>query len=225
MEYDENGVSIVPLEFKKEIFEEARKDFRYEEYVRGCLNCGVCTGGCPPHRFFDFSPRIVLQNMKSKDPELIWTMMDEYVWACFQCFTCAMICPFLNNPGGVIAILREIAVRRGFESAKKVLKPYSRVLLKLTAYGNQLSPDMIQPDFFPDWGPHIGYASTDLAAKRKAIPMPTLQVTNLAWDVAPETMKELYDIFDEAGVFKIIEAVDPSLYEIIQDIVDDVRSS
>ena len=31
MEYDENGVSIVPFEFKKEIFEEAKKDFRYEE--------------------------------------------------------------------------------------------------------------------------------------------------------------------------------------------------
>lgn len=225
MDYDENGVSIVPFEFKKEIFEEVQADFRYEEYVKGCLNCGVCTGGCPPHRFFDFSPRIVLQRLKSKDPDLIWTMMDEYIWACFQCFTCAMICPFLNSPGGVIAILREIAVRRGFESAKKVLKPYSRVLLKLTAYGNQLSSDMIQPDFFPDWGPHIGYASEDLAIKRKAIPMPTLQVTNLAWDVAPEAMKELYDIFDEAGVFKIIEAVDPSLYEIIEDIVDDIRNS
>ena len=48
MEYDENGVSIVPSEFKKDIFEEAKKDFRYEEYVLGCLNCGVCTGGCPP---------------------------------------------------------------------------------------------------------------------------------------------------------------------------------
>ena len=54
MKYDENGVSIVPAELKKEIFEEARKDFRYEEYVRGCLNSASAPADARPTDFSIF---------------------------------------------------------------------------------------------------------------------------------------------------------------------------
>ena len=122
-------------------------------------------------------------------------------------------------------IMREVAVWRGMEAVHRLLKPYGRVLLKVLSLGNQLTPDMIQPDFFPDWGPKIPWSSTDLAIKRKAIPVYTLQVTTSAWRVSPETSYELYTIYEETGVFKLIEQIDPNLYEVVADMVEEVRDT
>jgi len=53
---------------------------------------------------------------------------------------------------------------------KDLLKPYGRALLKVMTTGNQLSADMLQPDFFPDWGPETLDNMGNLRAKRMAIP-------------------------------------------------------
>lgn len=53
---------------------------------------------------------------------------------------------------------------------KDLLKPYGRALLKVMTTGNQLSADMLQPDFFPDWGPKMLDNMGNLRAKRMAIP-------------------------------------------------------
>ena len=50
-------------------------------------------------------------------------------------------------------LMREAAIKHGMESAKNVLRPFSRVMLKLISTGNQLSPDMINADRFPGLGP------------------------------------------------------------------------
>ncbi|CAB1128194.1 CoB--CoM heterodisulfide reductase subunit C [Candidatus Hydrogenisulfobacillus filiaventi] len=200
-----------------------KSDIRYHEVIHGCLNCGICSGSCPSHRFFDYSPRIVIQTVLNGDAEKVKEMMDEYIWACAQCYTCALRCPFHNSPGGLVMIMREVAVWRGMPAVSRLLKPYGRVLLKVLSIGNQLTPDMIQPDFFPDWGPKIPWSSTDLAIKRKAIPVYTLQVTTSAWKVSPETSYELYTIYEETGIFKLVEDVDPNLFEVVNDMVQELR--
>ena len=61
--------------------------------------------------------------------------------------------------------MREVAIKHGMQSAKDVLRPFGRVMLKLITTGNQLSPDMIQPDHFPDWGPNIQKVEGDGSLK------------------------------------------------------------
>ena len=75
---------------------------------------------------------------------------------CAQCYTCAARCPFGNSPGGLVMLMREVAIKHGMQSAKDVLRPFSRVMLKLISTGNQLSPDMINARSFRRLGPqHI----------------------------------------------------------------------
>ncbi len=81
-----------------------------------------------------------------------------------------------------------------------MLRPFSRVMLKLISTGNQLSPDMITKDGFPDWGPNISKVDAPLKILRKAIPMPTLHTTKTAWEVNLKTSVELYTIWEETGV-------------------------
>lgn len=210
-----------PHELARKIFSEMRGDFRYREFVLGCLNCGECTTGCPAARFYDFSPREMLQIAMSDDPDVLLDAMQEKIWACCQCYTCNMRCRFGNDIAGIISVMRELAVRNGLESAKEVLKPASRSLLKVMTHGTQVSPDMIQPDFFIDWDPKAVSKAGDLVTLRKAIPIDVLQVTDSSWEVSMQTALELAQIYEESGVLDMLRSLDPDLVEMIVDIISD----
>nr|WP_297364135.1 4Fe-4S dicluster domain-containing protein [Acidiferrobacter sp.] len=207
----------------REIYDDIRNDFRYDMELNGCLNCGVCTATCPAAHFYDFSPREIVQLLWTENVEQIYDAMQEKIWACAQCMTCAARCPFKNSPGGLIAIMREVSIKHGMQSAKDVLRPFGRVMLKLITTGNQLSPDMIQPDHFPDWGPNIQKVEGDLKVLRKAIPVRTLQTTDTAWEVSLKTSVEMYTIWEMTGVMDALQIVDENLFDVIEDFIDEKR--
>ena len=63
-------------------------------------------------------------------------------------------------------------------------------MLKLISTGNQLSPDMINADGFPDWGPNVSKVDAPLKVLRQAIPMPTLNTTATAWEATQSGLEE-----------------------------------
>jgi heterodisulfide reductase subunit C len=192
----------VPQAELEEIFKDIQSDLRYDHELNGCLNCGICTATCPAAHYYDFSPREIVQ--------LLWTENLAR-------------CPFDNSPGGLVMLMRETAIKHGMQSAKNVLRPFSRVMLKLISTGNQLSPDMINPDHFADWGPNISKIDAPLKLLRQAIPMPTLNTTATAWEVNLKTSVELYTIWEETGVLKQLETIDENLFDVISDIMDEKR--
>ena len=120
-------------------------------------------------------------------------------------------------------LMRETAIKHGLQSAKDVLRPFSRVLLKVISTGNQVSPDMIKPDPFADWGPNISKVEAPLKVLRQAIPVPTLNTTETSWEVNLKTSIELYTIWEMTGVLDQLEAVDENLFDVITDIMDEKR--
>src|SRR5689334_5352665 len=148
-------VAPVPFEKLGKIFDDIRSHPLYDHELHGCLNCGICTATCPSAQYYDYSPREIVQLLWTQNLEGIYDAMQEKIWACAQCYTCAARCPFQNSPGGLIMLMRETAIKHQMKSAKDVLRPFSRVMLKLISTGNQLSPDMINRDHFADWGPNI----------------------------------------------------------------------
>ncbi|HXV12253.1 MAG TPA: 4Fe-4S dicluster domain-containing protein [Burkholderiales bacterium] len=207
----------------QEIFQDIKSDLRYDHELNGCLNCGICTATCPSAHFYDFSPREIVQLLWTENVEQIYDAMQEKIWACAQCMTCASRCPFKNSPGGLIAIMREVSIKHGMQSAKDVLRPFGRVMLKLITTGNQLSPDMIQSDHFPDWGPNIQKVEGNLKTLRKAIPVRTLQTTATSWEVSLKTSVEMYTIWEMTGVLKQLETMDENLFDVIQDFIEEKR--
>jgi heterodisulfide reductase subunit C len=119
--------------------------------------------------------------------------------------------------------MRETAIKHNMESARNVLRPFSRVMLKLISTGNQLAPDMINRDHFADWGPNISKIDAPLKLLRKAIPMPTLNTTATAWEVNLKTSIELYTIWEMTGVLKQLQTIDQNLFDVITDIMDEKR--
>lgn len=211
----------VSYEEKERLFLEVKNDPRYEDFLYGCYECGICVSTCPSARFYDYSPRVIAQAMAREDIERVYDIIAEDIWNCAQCFSC-LRCPRGNNPGGLVTLLREVAVKNGLQETKDVLQGYSRVIYKVMLKGNQVSPDMLQPDFFPDWGPWVGQFSANMPVWRKAIPVDTLRgVTDAAWKTNRKTLLELYTIWFETGNMDIIKEIDEGLYDLLADVMQE----
>jgi len=214
------GHEDVPLAEKQRLFDEVVADMRYPDYLYGCYECGICVAACPSARFYDFSPRRVAQATAREDVELVYQQMEEDIWECSQCFSCVR-CPRGNNPGGIITILREVAVNNGLGSARGALEGYSRIIYKIMSTGTQVSPDMLQPDAFPDWGPEVKDVSDNLDLWRRALPPETMHTTSTGWDVADKTLIELYLIWFETGALEMIRDVDEGLHMILEEVMEE----
>ncbi len=211
----------VSYEEKLRLWEEVKADERFPDYLYGCYECGICVAACPSARFYDFSPRKIAQAAGRQDVELIFEQMNDDVWNCSQCFSCNR-CPRNNSPGGLITILREVAVNNGLKSAQQALEGYSRIVYKIMGTGTQVSPDMLQPDAFPDWGPQVKQVSDELDLWRRALPPETLHTTKTGWHVDDQTLIELYLIWYNTGVMDMIANVDEGLNLILSDVMEEM---
>jgi len=210
----------VPYEEKERLFNEVKADLRFSDYLYGCYECGICVAVCPSARFYDFSPRRITQAVAREDVELVYEQMNGEVWECSQCFSC-LVCPRKNNPGGIITIMREVAVKNGLHSAKEALEGYSRIIYKIMSTGTQVSPDMIRPDAFPDWGPNAKETADNLEVWRRAMPPDTMHTTSSSWEVDDKTLTELYLIWHLTGVLDMIKTLDESLHMILVDVMEE----
>jgi heterodisulfide reductase subunit C len=210
----------VPLAEKQRLFDAVRADERYPTYLHGCYECGVCVGACPSARYYDFSPRRIAQAATREDVELFYQQMVEDIWDCSQCFSC-LRCPRGNNPGGVVTLMREVAVNNGLDSAKQAMKGYTRIIYKILSTGTQIAPDMLSAEAFPDWGPTVVQIADNLDIWRRALPPETLHTTSISWDVAEKTLLELYIIWDKTGALDVIADLDPDLHELLEEIMED----
>ncbi len=214
------GYADVTYEVKEDLFRQVKADMRFPDYLYGCYECGICVAVCPSARFYDFSPRRIAQAVAREDVELVYQQMQEDIWECSQCFSC-LRCPRGNNPGGIILIMREVAINNGLASAREALEGYSRIIYKIMSTGTQVSPDMLQPDAFPDWGPEVKDVSDNLALWRRALPPETHHTTSTGWDVDEKTLVELYLIWFHTGALDMIKDVDEGLHMILQDVMEE----
>lgn len=214
------GFDDVSFEEKERLFGLVKADMRFPDYLYGCYECGICVAACPSARFYDFSPRRIAQAAGREDVELIYQQMQEDVWECSQCFSCVR-CPRGNNPGGIILVMREVAVNNGLASAREALEGYSRIIYKIMSTGTQVSPDMLQPDAFPDWGPEVKDVSDNLDLWRRALPPETHHTTSTGWDVDEKTLLELYLIWFHTGALDMIREVDEGLHMILQEVMEE----
>ena len=210
----------VPYEEKQRLFNEVQADFRIDQYLHGCYECGICVAACPSARFYDFSPRKITQAVAREDLDLFYVFLNDSVWDCSQCFSCDR-CPRENSPGGLITVMREVAVKNGLASAREALEGYGRIVYKIMSTGTQVSPDMIRPEAFPDWRPNAKETSDNLEVWRKAMPPETMHTTSMSWDVDDKTLTELYLIWHMTGVMDMIKAIDEGLHMILVDVMEE----
>lgn len=142
----------------RNLLEELKKDIRYQEGLKACINCGTCTAICPAAAVSDYDPRIVVDDVQQDDENLIKQLLtSDTIWRCGECLSCKTRCPRGNVPGYIIQALRALSVESGLfkeseEGRKQTLLAHS-IGNHMLEYGYCVYFDALNTEDFPEQGP------------------------------------------------------------------------
>ncbi|MHA1730256.1 MAG: CoB--CoM heterodisulfide reductase subunit C [Promethearchaeota archaeon] len=78
------------------------------ERIKGCYQCGTCTGGCPAGRSTAMRTRVVVRKALLG---IETVLSDPDIWMCSTCYTCLERCPRNIPITNVIIMLRNLATQ------------------------------------------------------------------------------------------------------------------
>jgi heterodisulfide reductase subunit C len=180
---------------RKDLVERILNDPRMHDHKDGfesCIQCGVCTSGCPAARFTEYSPRETARRALDGDETLL---TDDTVWYCFYCYTCQSRCPRHNSVAVINQVIRGMQVESGY-GVKHVAM--------FAAWGEQYydkgmggTPQV----FFQDIADMCGPKWKDFVAHRDEI----REMLGLGTEYPSEkAAKELATIMDATGFRKLL---------------------
>jgi heterodisulfide reductase subunit C1 len=134
------------------------KDIRFEEGLKACMNCGVCTAICPAAEFYNYDPRQVVDTVQSGDNDEIEKLLkSETIWYCGECMSCKTRCPRGNAPGLVIMALRRLSQDLGFfvesEKGRQQFAIKRTVGENIFKYGYCVAAYAVSPEMHLEQGP------------------------------------------------------------------------
>lgn len=140
-------------------YEMLMHDIRFEEGLKACMNCGVCTAICPAAEFYNYDPRNVVDKVQTRDDDEIESLLkSDLIWYCGECMSCKTRCPRGNAPGLVIMALRGLSQDLGFfvesEKGRQQLAIKRTVGEAIINKGYCIHLDMVTPELHPEQGPN-----------------------------------------------------------------------
>jgi heterodisulfide reductase subunit C1 len=140
------------------LYNKLSEDIRFEEGLKSCMNCGMCTAICSAAEFYNYQPRYILDIVQSKDDERIEELLkSDAIWYCGECMSCKTLCPRGNTVGLVIMALRALSQELGYfvESEKGRQQLFMKRVIGgwIINHGYCLYLEGIGTDMYPEQGP------------------------------------------------------------------------
>ena len=182
-----------------------KSDVRYEESLKACMNCGICTAICPAAEFYDYDPRRICDTVQRGDEEQVEKLLrSDTIWYCGQCMSCKPRCPRGNVPGAVINILRKVSQEMGYykdsHMGRQQVDLMAGIGNNILEIGYCVHPDRVYPEKHPEQGPvwewyikNIKAVAPKFGANYHGEGAGALRT------ITPETMEELRNIFRVTG--------------------------
>jgi len=181
------------------------EDVRFEEGLKACMNCGVCTAICPAAEFYNYDPRKIVDLVQSRDnAEIIRLLKSDTIWYCGECMSCKTRCPRGNTPGFVIMALRTLSQKKGYfvesEKGRQQLAIKRTVGENIFKYGYCAATYAVNPKLHPEQGPIWEYIleNTDDVFERLGGQLNGIGTGPLR-KIPQEALDELKKIFDVTG--------------------------
>lgn len=197
-----------------ELYQELIKDIRFEEGLKSCMNCGVCTAICPAAEFYDYDPRLIVSTIQSKNEKRIEELLkSDTIWYCGECMSCKTRCPRGNTAGLIIMALRSLSQKTGYfaESEKgRQQLAIKRVIGENIVYkGYCVLPENLVPELHPEQGP-VGewiYENKKEVFERVGANYQGEGEGPLR-KIPQESLDEIYRIFEVTGGFERFDQIE-----------------
>ena len=195
------------------LLEYIKQDVRFNDALKACMNCGVCTAICPAAEFYNYDPRRICDTVqRGNESEIECLLRDDTIWYCGQCMSCKTRCPRGNVPGELISILRNASQRLGYfaesekgRQQKFLMNTLERNILEI---GYCVYPDRVDPEYHPEQGPvwewfreHIDDIAPKLGANYHG------QGAGALRDIPKEDLDEVRKIFEVTGGIELQKTV------------------
>ena len=195
------------------LFDGLMQDIRFEEGLNACMNCGVCTAICPAAEFYKYDPRIIADEIQTRDDEVIRGLLkSETIWYCGQCMSCKTRCPRGNTPGLIIMALRQLSQELGYFTESE--KGRQQFAIKRTVGDNILKHGYctpayaIDPEKHPEQGPVWEHFFNYLDEILPRFGGELHGKEGPLRGFSPEVMNELEEIFRVTGCKDLWEAIE-----------------
>ncbi|MFC2173998.1 4Fe-4S dicluster domain-containing protein [Acidobacteriota bacterium] len=81
------------------------------ERIRGCIQCGTCSGSCPVSYYMDTPPRKLFAMVRAGLRDEV--LQSDSLWLCTSCYTCTLRCPKQIAITDIIYALKRLAMKEG----------------------------------------------------------------------------------------------------------------
>ncbi|GMR16866.1 MAG: hypothetical protein BMS9Abin31_1256 [Gammaproteobacteria bacterium] len=77
--------------YRNSFLKEVEANVEEGEWVKMCMQCGVCAGSCPLGPHWEHSPQKLFMMIRAGKREEVLT--SESMWMCTSCYNCVVRCP------------------------------------------------------------------------------------------------------------------------------------
>lgn len=196
------------------IVEELKKDIRFIEGLKSCINCGICTAICPAAAFNNYDPRQIVDTVqRGNESEIEQLLKSNTIWYCGECLSCKTRCPRGNTPGYIVQALRALSIKTGYfiesEQGRKQLAIKRTVGEHILKYGYCVYIDEVDTDMYPEQGPVWDWLRQNRQQVLERLGTSYQKNDNGTLRQIPEeSLNDLRRIFDETGATERFEQLE-----------------
>jgi quinone-modifying oxidoreductase subunit QmoC len=77
--------------YRNNFLKEVEEQVEEGEWVKMCMQCGVCAGSCPFGPHWEHSPQKIFMMIRAGKREAVLT--SDSMWMCTSCYNCVVRCP------------------------------------------------------------------------------------------------------------------------------------
>lgn len=77
--------------YRSSFLKEVEANVEEGEWVKMCMQCGVCSGSCPLGKHWDHPPQEIFMMIRANKREEV--LSTDSMWMCTSCYNCIARCP------------------------------------------------------------------------------------------------------------------------------------
>ena len=107
------------LAFAKDVY----KNSEMGDWIKKCMQCGVCAGSCPLGPHWEHSPRQLFQMVRAGKKEEV--LKSDAMWMCTSCYNCVVRCPRGLPVTHIVHGLARYSVVKGYANPNQVTNRFA----------------------------------------------------------------------------------------------------
>ncbi len=120
-----NTNTVMIEKYRNNFLKEVEANVEEGEWVKMCMQCGVCSGSCPLGPHWDHPPQELFMMIRAGKREAV--LSSSSMWMCTSCYNCVVRCPRGLPITHIMHGLASYANKLGLAPKNQPTKKFSKI--------------------------------------------------------------------------------------------------